>query len=301
MVWEVYRYVSKGWIASYYINPDFHFTYYGFGWVRPWPAPGCTCTSPCWGWRRSGSPSACSTGSAPSCSSSAFTYVFLLDQARYLNHFYLISLIAFLLVSCPSIARCRSTRTGGRRCARTRRRPGRCGCCARRWGSPTSTAALAKLNGDWLRGEPIRAWLAGAPDFPVLGRYFTEEWMVYAFAYGGLLLDLLDRAAPAVAPTRPFAFAVGVVVPRHQRRALPDRHLPLDDDGGHDDLLRAGLAAPVGLMPARGGRPARPSPPEPRGWLGAARPGAAAGLAASRAGWPCNSSSPCATCSTPAT
>src|SRR3712207_4294680 len=37
MLWEVYRYFAYGRIFRYYIEPAVHFTYYGFGWVRPWP------------------------------------------------------------------------------------------------------------------------------------------------------------------------------------------------------------------------------------------------------------------------
>ncbi|HEY9226418.1 MAG TPA: HTTM domain-containing protein, partial [Gemmatimonadaceae bacterium] len=37
MVWEVARYFLSGWIARYYIEPRFHFTYFGFDWVHPWP------------------------------------------------------------------------------------------------------------------------------------------------------------------------------------------------------------------------------------------------------------------------
>jgi vitamin K-dependent gamma-carboxylase len=40
MCCEVLRYVVHGWIARYYIQPGFHFTYFGFGWVQPWPGWG---------------------------------------------------------------------------------------------------------------------------------------------------------------------------------------------------------------------------------------------------------------------
>ena len=36
----------------------------------------------------------------------AFTFMFLLDQSNYLNHFYLISLISFLLISSSYIWAC---------------------------------------------------------------------------------------------------------------------------------------------------------------------------------------------------
>jgi len=40
LIWEVYRYFSKGWIARYYIDPTFHFKYFGFDWVSPWAGNG---------------------------------------------------------------------------------------------------------------------------------------------------------------------------------------------------------------------------------------------------------------------
>jgi len=37
MLWEVWRYWNYGWITKYYIEPDFHFKYFGFEWIEPWP------------------------------------------------------------------------------------------------------------------------------------------------------------------------------------------------------------------------------------------------------------------------
>ena len=40
MLWEVFRYFEYGWISDYWIEPKFNFTYYGFGWLEPWPGDG---------------------------------------------------------------------------------------------------------------------------------------------------------------------------------------------------------------------------------------------------------------------
>src|SRR5438874_6293022 len=37
---EVVRYFSHGWIQRYFVTPSFHFAYYGFDWVTPWPGAG---------------------------------------------------------------------------------------------------------------------------------------------------------------------------------------------------------------------------------------------------------------------
>jgi hypothetical protein len=210
MVWEVYRYVSKGWIASYYINPDFHFTYYGFGWVKPWPGDGMYYHFAVLGLAAAGVTLGLLYRLSAVVFFLAFTYVFLLDQSRYLNHFYLISLIAFLMMFLPA-HRSLSFDAHWRRRLRSDTVPAwTLWLLQAQIGIPYFYAGLAKLNGDWLRGEPIRAWLAARPDFPVLGPAFTEEPVVYAFAYGGLLLDLLIVPFLLWRPTRLFAFAVGV-------------------------------------------------------------------------------------------
>src|SRR5207253_9486209 len=56
--------------------------------------------------------------------------------------------------------------------------------------------ALAKIEPDWLRGEPVRPWLERRTDFPLLGRFVREDWMLYGAAYGGLVLDLRIVPSP---------------------------------------------------------------------------------------------------------
>ena len=34
---SVIRFAAKGWIAALYVDPAYHFPYWGFAWLRPWP------------------------------------------------------------------------------------------------------------------------------------------------------------------------------------------------------------------------------------------------------------------------
>ena len=34
------RFVAMGWVSELYIEPVHHFSYFGFGWVKPWPGWG---------------------------------------------------------------------------------------------------------------------------------------------------------------------------------------------------------------------------------------------------------------------
>ena len=56
--------------------------------------------------------------------------------------------------------------------------------------APMFFSGIAKLNADWLRGEPLRTWMQEEPDFPILGQFFFNEPIVWCFVYGAIMLDL---------------------------------------------------------------------------------------------------------------
>src|SRR6185503_2026118 len=70
---------------------------------------------------------------------------------------------------------------------------------------------VAKLNSDWLQGEPVRGWLAPHAGLPVVGPWMGQEWLVWVFAYGGLFFDLAVTPALLWRRTRPWAFAAAVL------------------------------------------------------------------------------------------
>lgn len=188
LVWEVLRYLDHGWVAKYYIVPSFHFKYWPFDFVQPWPGQGmywhfallgCAALAMALGLRYRLSAILTFLGIA---------WIFLLDQTRYLNHIYLVVLLAFLMIFVPA------DRVGS---LDPRRRAGDGTIPA--WSLwlmrfqlavPYFFGGVAKLNHDWLRGEPLTTWLAKKTDFPLLGPLFDEPAVALGMAYGGLLLDL---------------------------------------------------------------------------------------------------------------
>jgi vitamin K-dependent gamma-carboxylase len=211
MLWEVFRYFAGGRIRRYYIEPTIFFSYFGFDWVKSWPGNGMYVHFIVIGVLAALVTVGLFYRVASLLFFAAFTYVFLLDQSLYLNHFYLICLISFLMVFVPA---------------------NRAGSLDARWGitrasqiTPAWTlyllraqigavyffGGIAKLNGDWLRGEPIRDWLAARSAMPVLGPLFAQDWTAWLFAYGGLLFDLLIVPALLWKRTRVWAFAVAVI------------------------------------------------------------------------------------------
>lgn len=191
MLWEVWRYFEYGWIARYYIQPTFFFTYLGFDWIHPLPGQtmylffygmGVLALLIMLGLFYRVSALLFFLG---------FTYWFLLDQTNYLNHFYLISLVSFLMIFMPA------HRTLS---LDALRRPSLLADTAPNWtlwllrfqiGVAYFYGGIAKINPDWLQGVPMNYWLAARTDFPLIGPLFTEYWMALLFSYGGLLFDLL--------------------------------------------------------------------------------------------------------------
>ena len=212
MLWEVYRYFTYGWITRYYVEPVLNFTYCGFSWVKPWPGRGmyihffvlglaAACVMLGFVYRI-----------AAPVFFLAFTYVFLLDQTRYLNHFYLVCLIGFLMCFL-SAERAFSIDALLRPKIRSDVVPAWTLWLLRiQVGIPYFYGGLAKLNSDWIPGgEPMRTWLTPLTRVAGGGPIFTSDWVVYSFVVGGLLLDLLVVPLLLWRRTRVFAFAAAVL------------------------------------------------------------------------------------------
>ena len=101
MLWQMWRYIDSDWIQSYFLDPDFLFTYLGFDWVQPWPGIGLYIHF----YVLAILALFILTGFLYRLSTTlfflGFTYIFLLEQARYLNHYYLICLVSLLLIFVP--------------------------------------------------------------------------------------------------------------------------------------------------------------------------------------------------------
>ena len=212
ILWEVYRYFTHGWITRYFVEPALTFTYYGFSWVKPWPGSGMYIH-----FLVLGLAAACVMMGflyrlAAPVMFLAFTYFFLLDQTRYLNHFYLVCLISFLMCFLPA-ERAFSVDSLLRRKIRSDVVPAWTLWLLRaQVGIPYFYGGIAKLNSDWIHGgEPMRIWLSPLTKIPAFGHIFASEFVVYSFVIGGLLIDLLVVPLLLWRRTRLFAFAAAVV------------------------------------------------------------------------------------------
>ncbi len=141
-----------------------------------------------------------------------FTYLHLLDASNYINHYYAISLLAFLLLLMPANAAF-SLDVWRKPAARKTQVPrGLITVLQAQVAVIYFFAALGKINADWLlRGMPLRIWLLQAQDFPLLGTWFKEYWVALLASWLGFLFDLLVVLGLSFRQTRPLAY-LGVLV-----------------------------------------------------------------------------------------
>lgn len=119
-----------------------------------------------------------------------FTYTFLADAGQFQNHFYLMSLISFLLILIPAH---RSFSVDSVLV------PDKASGFIPNWcrvllmfqiGIPYVFGGIAKLNNDWLHGMPVGIWISAKSDLPIIGPLLTERWIHWFISYAGLVIDL---------------------------------------------------------------------------------------------------------------
>lgn len=118
-----------------------------------------------------------------------FSYIFFLEATEYLNHYYLVCVISFLIIFLPLNAYWALDNFAF--------------SSTHRVFVPYWTlwifqvlisvvyfyAGIAKMNVDWLRGEPLVHWLKGSGDVYLIGSYLKEPWIGVLFSYAAILLD----------------------------------------------------------------------------------------------------------------
>lgn len=211
LVWHVCDYWQQDHIRSLWLEPRFHFAFYGFSWVHPWPANWLYLH-----WAAFGVAAACLALGFCYRASAIFlcftsTYFFLLDEAYFVNHTYLICLLNFLFAIIPA-HRALSIDAWLRPSLRGQTLPAwNLWLLRLQMGVVYFFGGVAKLSPDWLQGEPMRHYLSLHPDFPVIGRFFASESMVYIASYSSLLLDLLIVPLLLWRRTRIPAFGLAVL------------------------------------------------------------------------------------------
>ena len=141
-----------------------------------------------------------------------FSYVELVDISFYLNHYYFVSIVAFLLILVPANRYFSLD---------TLRKPELLQKTVSRWCIAVlmmqiaivyTYAGLAKINYDWLfRALPLAIWLPAKTGIPVIGFLFKYKATAYVFSWMGMLFDTFIIAALLYKRTRVMAYIAVVI------------------------------------------------------------------------------------------
>lgn len=189
MLISVVRFWFNGWITSQYINPEFYFPF--FPWIKPVPGIGMymvfgfmtlATLGIIFGWFYRLSASVFFL---------LFSYVELIDKTNYLNHYYFVSLVAFLLMLLPAHhSFSMDVKRGAVKSTST---------CAVLYinalklqlGMVYFFAGVAKINADWLlKAQPLQLWLSAHVHKPIIGELFRWKITAFLFSWTGTLYDL---------------------------------------------------------------------------------------------------------------
>ena len=212
MLVSILRFWWRGWVTAVYVQPRFHFTYTGFEWVKPLGNAGMHVLFFCIALSALMVAAGLLYRLAAIIFFIGFTYVELIDVTTYLNHYYFISLVAFIMIWLPA-GRDYSLDVRLWPDKRKQLIPAWCiGMLRFQMAVVYIFAGLAKLNADWLlEAQPMRIWLPAKTHLPIVGRYMYEAWVAYLFSWFGAAYDLFIALFLLNKKTRPVAYLFVVV------------------------------------------------------------------------------------------
>ncbi len=211
MLISIIRFWSYGWIDKLYIQPRFFFSYYGFEFVKPlgsftyiiFAICGLAALAVALGFKYR---------LAIITFFLSFTYIELMDKTTYLNHYYFISLLSFLMIFLPAHAYFSIDAKHNQNLSYQ---------YIPKWNIDSIKvlliivyfyAGLAKLNSDWLlHAMPLRIWLPSNYDLPLLGDFLQKTWVIYLFSWSGAIYDLTIPFLLLYKRTRIVAFVLVVI------------------------------------------------------------------------------------------
>lgn len=208
LVISTLRFMYLGWIEDHYVEPLFHFHYWGFSWIPIFSkeilyaihilliisAIGIMFLSG-WAYRV-----------AAILLFLSFTYTELIDLSYYLNHYYFVSLICFILIFLPANISLFADLS--------KQKVRRSALLILQFQIAVLYiyAGLAKINHDWLiEALPLKIWLPANDTIPILGPLFAWKLSPYLFSWFGMLYDTFIIFFLLYSRTRIFAYLTVII------------------------------------------------------------------------------------------
>jgi hypothetical protein len=215
---EAIRFLLHRWVDTYLLNSTVLFKYLGLEWVQLLPGD--------WLYIHFGAIALLAIMVALGVFyrlaivglTLSFGYVFMLEQALYLNQYYLLLTISFLLCFMPA--------ERGFSLDTIRRRES-LECLIPLWNIAALRfqfevmliyAGIVKLNPDWLRGEPLTLWLNQRMDIPVIGSWLGTPGLGETASIAVVALHLIGAPLLLIRKTRLAVFLL--YVPFHLANSM---------------------------------------------------------------------------------
>jgi hypothetical protein len=212
MLLSMLRFMWRGWVDSVYVHPKFHFTYMGFDWVHPMGHTGMWVLFIALALSTLFITLGLFYRAAIIFFFVGFTYVELLEVTTYLNHYYFISLIAFIMIWLPANRHYSIDSFINPKIAVTHVNSFNINILRFQMGIVYFFAGIAKLNPDWLiEAIPMRIWLPAKSHLPLVGPLMYETWVAYLFSWFGAVYDLSIPFLLANRKTRPYAYVFVII------------------------------------------------------------------------------------------
>lgn len=191
MLFGVSRFILKGWVQQLYIDPDFYFGYLGFEWVKPLDGNLMYIPFILMLIAAIGIILGLFYRFSAILFFVCFTYVELLDKSNYLNHYYFVSLMSFIMILVPANRRFSIDAHLFPKIRTNLTYQWHIGLIKFQLAMVYVFAGIAKLNSDWLiDAQPLRTWLQAHHNLPIVGSYLQESWSAYLFSWFGCFYDL---------------------------------------------------------------------------------------------------------------
>lgn len=190
MLFGACRFLLNNWVEELYMLPRFHFTYYGFDWVKVLPGNWMYLPFVLMIVSSIGIIAGLFYRVSASVFFLAFTYIELLDKTYYLNHYYFVSIVAFLMILVPANADF-SVDAKMKGCQKTEIPAWSVYIFCFQLAVVYFYAGISKINHDWLlEARPLRTWLQVYRDAPLIGPLMAQKWLAYVFSWCGCVFDI---------------------------------------------------------------------------------------------------------------
>jgi len=207
---ESFGAILTGWVKRTLIDPQFTFSFIGFEWLQPLPG----------NWMYAYYIVMAIFGLfimlgykyrfSMLMFALMWTATYLMQKSSYNNHYYLLSLLSFIMVFLPA-NHYASIDAKTKPSLKQISMPNWC-----KWVFVIqlfilySYASVAKLYPDWLDASVVALLMRGKANYPLIGELLQQTSVHYFIAYGGILFDGLIIPLLLFKPTRKYAFFASI-------------------------------------------------------------------------------------------